>query len=161
MEPVGTWVVVAQQGRLVLQLAPKCSIFHGSAESSATDAWTRRESTSLPVLYSLLMATHIIVIVAGEARQQREVTFTLVDSLNWQKWISAQFCSVSFITFSVILHSSNGSNWSAKFKEISVEKCFFFLSNLTGACNYSNLCICFDLAITTHTASVRKIHGQV
>lgn len=77
MKPVGTWVVVAQQGRLVLQLAPKCPIFHGSAEPSATDACTHGESTSLPVLYSLLMTTHIIVIVAGEARQQWKVSFTL------------------------------------------------------------------------------------
>lgn len=77
MKPVGTWVVVAQQGRLVLQLAPKCPIFHGSAEPSATDACTHRESTSLPVLYSLLMTTHIIVIVAGEARQEWKVSFTL------------------------------------------------------------------------------------
>lgn len=64
---------MAQQGTLVLQLAPKCPIFHGSAEPSATDAGTRRESTSLPVLYSPLTTTHIIVIVAGEARQQRKV----------------------------------------------------------------------------------------
>lgn len=73
---------MAQQGRLVLQLAPKCSIFHGSAVSSATDAWTHRESTSLPVLYSALMATHIIVIVTSEARQQRRVIFPFVDLLN-------------------------------------------------------------------------------
>lgn len=89
MKPVGTWVVVAQQGRLVLQLAPKCPIFHGSAEPSATDAWTYRESTSLPVLYSLLMTTHIIAIVAAEARRQREVTFTLVGSLNWKNALAS------------------------------------------------------------------------
>lgn len=40
------------RGRLVLQLAPKCPIFHGSAEPSATDAQTHGESTSLPVLYT-------------------------------------------------------------------------------------------------------------
>lgn len=100
MEPVGTWVVVAQQGTLVLQLAPKCPIFHGSAEPSATDAGTHRESTLLPVLYSALMTTRTIVMAAGEARPRRTVRCALAEGLN-----AIAVCFMTFIMFSEIFAS--------------------------------------------------------
>jgi len=100
MEPVGTWVVVAQQGTLVLQLASKCPIFHGSAEPSATDAGTHRESTLLPVLYSALMTTRTIVMAAGEARPRRKVRCALAEGLN-----AIAVCFMTFIMFSEIFAS--------------------------------------------------------
>lgn len=57
--------MVAQQDGLVLQLASKCLIFHGSVEPSATDAQTHGESTSLPVLYTLIMTTRFIAVVVS------------------------------------------------------------------------------------------------
>lgn len=95
MKPVSTLVVVAQQGRLVLQLAPKCPIFHGSAEPSATDALTHGESTSLSVLYSPLMTTHIIVV-----KQANKISFHLRRNFKWLKCISKQH----FVQYECFLH---------------------------------------------------------
>lgn len=80
LEPVGTWVWGAQWGTLVLQLAPKCPIFHGSAEPSATDAGTHRESTSLPVLYSPVMAAHHCGFRSGA--KEKKLSSTSVKSLH-------------------------------------------------------------------------------
>lgn len=68
--PAGTSVAVVQQGPVIVQLAPKCPIFHGRAEPPATDVPTYRESISVCVLNSLLMTIKIIVTEAGKLQSQ-------------------------------------------------------------------------------------------